>query len=299
MMWPQPTHRSFTIRGGILDGDRCTPSGHQIFRGLLMAVLFLSGCRTAPIGWTNNRPLAHSVETAGFVIRSDFAIAEDAPMIQELEHLQSDVVRTLQLPEARDPVIVYLFSTESAYRRYMRTTWPNLPNRRAYFIGTSRELAVYSFHGPRMQEDLRHELTHGILHATLKTVPLWLDEGLAEYFEVSATETGAPHSEHIRSLQRSMRKDWTPSIARLEGIVDFQEFDRDDYAESWGWVHFMLHSDAQRKQILLDYLSDLRDADAAESILARLPDERRIATHQLAGWVNSLPQSERPSVFRL
>lgn len=220
-------------------------------------------------------------------------------MIQELEHLQSDVVRTLQLPEARDPVIVYLFSTESAYRRYMRTTWPNLPNRRAYFIGTSRELAVYSFHGPRMQEDLRHELTHGILHATLKTVPLWLDEGLAEYFEVSATETGAPHSEHIRSLQRSMRKDWTPSIARLEGIVDFQEFDRDDYAESWGWVHFMLHSDAQRKQILLDYLSDLRDADAAESILARLPDERRIATHQLAGWVNSLPQSERPSVFRL
>jgi hypothetical protein len=266
---------------------------------LLIGFLLLPGCRTTPLAWTNHRPLAHSVKTAGFIIRSDFAIAEDAPMIRELEQLQMDVVQTLQLPKARDPVVVYLFSDESGYRRYMRTTWPNLPSRRAYFIGTSRELAVYSFHGPRMQEDLRHELTHGILHATLNTVPLWLDEGLAEYFEVSGIETGAPHPEHVRSLQRSMQKDWIPSIARLEGIVDFEEFDRDDYAESWGWIHYMLHSDAQRKQILVDYVNELRDTQTAESILARLPADERPAKHHLASWVNNLPETQRPAVFRL
>lgn len=299
MQWQQPTRRSSVSRGGIPANLFCDRPGRQILWYFLPGIVLLIGCRTAPIAWTNNRPLAHSVETAGFVVRSDFVIAEDAPMIQELEQLQADVVRTLQLPEARDPVVVYLFSSESAYRRYMRTTWPNLPNRRAYFIGTSRELAVYSFHGPRMQEDLRHELTHGILHATLKTVPLWLDEGLAEYFEVSGTETGAPHPEHVRSLRRSMQKDWAPSIARLEGIVDFQEFDRDDYAESWGWVHYMLHTDPQHKKILVDYIHALRDAETAESILTRLPGDRRTASHQLTGWVNSLPQPERPSVFRL
>jgi len=232
-------------------------------------------------------------------VQSDFVIAEDAPIIQELEELQSDVVQTLELPPARDSVVVYLFSSESVYRRYMKKTWPSLPTRRAYFIGTSRELAVYSFHGPRMQEDLRHELTHGILHATLQTVPLWLDEGLAEYFEVGGSETGLPHLEHARSLRRHAAKNWAPSIARLEGIVDFQEFDCNDYAESWGWVHFMLHSDAQRKQILVDYLGDLRDAESADSILARLPTDRQMATHQLTSWVNSLPQSERSAVFRL
>ena len=36
-----------------------------------------------------------------------------------------------------------------------------------------RELAV----------DLRHETTHAVLHGLLPMVPLWLDEGLAEYFE--------------------------------------------------------------------------------------------------------------------
>jgi hypothetical protein len=273
--------------------------GRQLPLCLLGGILFFVGCRATPGVWTNDRPLSHSVKTAGFIIRSDFAIAEDAPMIGELEQLQTDVVQTLQLPVARDPVVVYLFSTESGYRRYMRTTWPNLPNRRAYFIGTSRELAVYSFHGPRMQEDLRHELTHGILHATLKTVPLWLDEGLAEYFEVSGTETGAPHPEHVRSLRRSMQKDWAPSIARLEDIVDFQEFDREDYAESWGWVHYMLHGDTQHKQVLVDYLSELRDAETANSILSYLPPDQRSATYQLTGWINSLPNPERPSAFQL
>jgi len=296
----QPSaQRISTQRGQFVPASSLDQTSRGLLCCLLSGILFLAGCRVTPTAWTNNRPLAHSVKTSGFIIRSDFAIAEDAPMIRELEQLQTDVVQTLQLPAARDPVVVYLFSSESGYRHYMRKTWPTLPNRRAYFIGTSRELAVYSFHGPRMQEDLRHELTHGILHATLKTVPLWLDEGLAEYFEVSGIETGAPHPEHIRSLRRSMQKDWAPSIARLEGIVDFQEFDRDDYAESWGWVHYMLHSDAQRKQVLVSYLTDLRDAETADSILPRLPSDRRAETHQLTGWVNSLPDSTRSSVFRL
>ena len=43
---------------------------------------------------------------------------------------------------------------------------------------------VYTYWGNRIQQDLRHELTHAILHSVLKDVPLWLDEGLAEYFEV-------------------------------------------------------------------------------------------------------------------
>ena len=58
---------------------------------------------------------------------SDFAIAEDAPMIAELQQLQVDITSTLKLPAPRDPVVVYLFSAESAYRRYMRKTWPSLP----------------------------------------------------------------------------------------------------------------------------------------------------------------------------
>lgn len=253
----------------------------------------LTGCRSTSPFLSGSKPLTHTVQTTGFVIRSDFEIADDSPMIRELKQLQADVVETLELPAQRDPVVVYLFSSEGAYRRHMKKTWPSLPRRRAYFIGTSRELAVYSFHGPRMQEDLRHELTHGILHATLKSVPLWLDEGLAEYFEVGGSETGAPHPEHLRSLQRSVQHDRTPSIARLEEIVDFKKFSTDDYAESWGWVHFMLHGDTDQRQLLIDYIHDLRDADQPESILARLPASQRNASHRLTSWVRQLHDAGR------
>ncbi len=283
---------------------RCRLPGpvHRHARSLLLLLLLaalLPGCRGTPNVWNDNRPLTHSVSAGNFIIRSDFAIAETAPMIRELEQLQHDITTTLQLPKPRDPVIVYLFSGESAYRRYMRKTWPSLPARRAYFIGTSRELAVYSFHGPRVEEDLRHELTHGLLHATLKTVPLWLDEGLAEYFEVRGSSPGSLHPEHVRTLQRLSRGGWKPSVGRLEDIVDFRKFDREDYAESWGWVHFLLHDDPGRKESLLAYLHDLRDSESAGSFLARLRTADGSATHQLTAYVTNLNQAPQKSFPRL
>ena len=261
----------------------------------VVVVLLLAGCRSTVSVWKDNRPLSHSVRAGHFVISSDFVIADDAPIIQELKQLQAHMTKTLQLPLPRDPIIVYLFSGERAYRRYMRNTWPSLPARRAYFIGTSRELAVYSFHGPRIEEDLRHELTHGLLHATLSTVPLWLDEGLAEYFEVRGSVPGQAHPEHLHTLQRSLRGTWQPSIERLENIEDFREFDRKDYAEAWGWVHFLLHGNPDAKQIMIDYLADLRDSGPPGSFRARLP----LADQRLAAYVTGLDTAAGRSFLRL
>lgn len=272
-----------------------------LLAGLLTAFLLSAGCRSANWALTAaaDRPRAHRMEAAGFVVLSDIGIAEDAPLLQELRDLRDDVMKTLQLPPPRDPVIVYLFDSEGAYRRYMKKTWPDLPSRRAYFIGTSRELAVYSFHGPRMQEDLRHELTHGILHASLNTVPLWLDEGLAEYFEAGGSETGAPHPDHLRTLRRMQRRRHRPSIARLEAITDFREFDNEAYAESWGWVHYMLHGGPRGREVLIDYLAELRDAGTAASLAARFPADADTAAYQLVTWVGQLIESEKPSGIRL
>ncbi|MCH2210939.1 MAG: DUF1570 domain-containing protein [Fuerstiella sp.] len=260
-----------------------------------LALFPLTGCRSGPKIWNDKRPVAHSVRAGNVTIRSNFVISDKAPIIQELEQLQLDITQTLQLPTPRDPVIVYLFSGESEYRRYMRKTWPSLPARRAYFIGTSRELAVYSFHGPHVEEDLRHELTHGLLHATLTCVPLWLDEGLAEYFEVRGSTAGNLHLEHLQTLQRAARKNWNPSIARLERIDKFQEFNRHDYAEAWGWIHFLLHDSPDGKQVLLDFLNQLKDSDSVGSFETRLQPFR----HQLVTYISNLNDSAQRSFLRL
>ena len=53
----------------------------------------------------------------------------------------------------------------------------------------------------RVRTDLRHELTHALLHGVLQDVPLWLDEGLAVYFELPPANEGVnPH--HLEVLCR-------------------------------------------------------------------------------------------------
>ena len=205
---------------------------------VLLAGLFLNGCHSAPATtYSTELPAQHTVNSKHLVIHSNAKLDADNVLVQELEDLRDRVFTTLQLPAQRDPVHVYLFSDEASYRYYMNTTWQNLPPRRAYFVGTARELAVYSFLGSKVQEDLRHEFTHGLLHATLKSVPLWLDEGLAEYFEVDANIPEAVHAEHVREWEIALQENWSPNLFRLEMLTDFRDMTQRDYAESWGWVH--------------------------------------------------------------
>ncbi len=151
-----------------------------------MGGLFL-GCRqarqTKPALITP--PAKHSVRSERLLVQSDFQLPKDHALITDLIRLRGQVSESLQLPEQQKEVVVYLFTSELEYTQFLDATYPGLPKRRAYFVGTPRELAVYTYWGKRIQEDLRHEYTHGLLHACLKEVPLWLDEGLAEYFEIS------------------------------------------------------------------------------------------------------------------
>lgn len=236
-----------------------------------MLCVAISGCKTTQQKtFTVERPVRHTTQGDGFVIQSNFPVGSDAPLVSELNNLKTRVMESLKLPVQRDPVVVYLFANEGAYRRYMQATWPNLPPRRAYFVGTSRELAVYSFHGPNVQEDLRHEFTHGLLHASLHTVPLWLDEGLAEYFEVRGGTIGAPHPTHLKHLQTARADGWNPSLYQLEQLSDFQKMTQRDYAESWGWVHYMLHSEPETRKVLIDYLAELESKTVAPPFMPRL-----------------------------
>lgn len=237
---------------------------------LLMLPIFTAGCRTPQKTFTVERPARNTVNGPGFTIHSNFQIRKGAPLVRELEELRKEIQETLQLPEQRDPVAVYLFADQEAYRRYMHATWPNLPPRRAYFVGTSRELAVYSYHSPKVEEDLRHEFTHGLLHASLNTVPLWLDEGLAEYFEVRGTQTGSPHKEHLKYLQEVRAAGWNPSMYQLEQLSNFEKMTQRDYAESWGWVHFMLQENEVARHTLIEYIAELETKSIPSQLMPRL-----------------------------
>src|SRR5262249_6328765 len=157
-----------------------------------------------------------------------------------------DVHRELKLPTARiyNPIQVYLFENRDYYERFMRSQYPDLPMRRAFFVAQPRgvgggdDLLVYTFLGDHLRQDLRHELTHAMLHSVLKDVPLWLDEGLAEYFELSP-ETHGVNRAHLALIRREGIQ---PDMARLEQLTQVQQMTPVEYREAWSWVHMILHS---------------------------------------------------------
>ena len=106
-------------------------------------------------------------------------------IFRELGELHEEVTKQLQLPTSNRTVQVYLFEDKERYKRFIHAKYPDLPERRAFFVAQPRgmgveDLLVYTYWGDQVQQDLRHELTHAVLHAVLKDVPIWLDEGLAE-----------------------------------------------------------------------------------------------------------------------
>jgi hypothetical protein len=208
-------------------------------------------------------PGKRSLRVSQYVFLSDFELKRDDPLFQELADLRDQVYQELQLPSAHTLVQVYLFETREHYERFMHAKYPDLPKRRAFFVaqprsvGGSEDLLVYTYWGDRIREDLRHELTHALLHSVLKDVPLWLDEGLAEFFEVPADWHGInPH--HLEQIRLNPAVPFRPNLAHLEQLSQVQQMTPADYREAWAWVHLMLRESPQAKGVLTHYLQQLR-----------------------------------------
>jgi hypothetical protein len=236
-----------------------------------------------------NLPSRHSFTGEQLLVHSDVRLPKDHPLIADLAKLRRQIAETLELPIQDQPVTVYLFSDELRYSQYMKTAFPQLPPRRAYFVGTSKELAVYTFWGERIQEDLRHEYTHGVLHATLKEVPLWLDEGLAEYFEV-AEEPAGMNRDYTLRLASAVENGWRPDLERLERLAGVEQMQKADYQEAWAWVHFLLHDGPESRTVLLAYLHDLEKSEHPPKLRDRLQAEIPAFEERLLQHASTLPR---------
>lgn len=207
------------------------------------------------------KPGKHWLRLSQYVFYSDTPLAADDPVFRELEGLPEQIQQELRLPPGTQVIQVFLFDSQEKYEAFMRERYPWLPVRRAYFIadgkkpGAQEDLVVYTWLGEHLRTDLRHELTHAVLHGVLKGVPLWLDEGLAGFFEQPVAYDGINPS-HLDTLRRG---DFQPDLTRLEKLGQVKQMEKAEYREAWAWVHFCLRGDPAARTALLQYLALLRD----------------------------------------
>jgi hypothetical protein len=230
------------------------------------ALSSINGAAVAAVApWSRSAELPSRSEVAAgqLLIHADFPLAVQHRLVRELETLRIDVSQTLGLPVSDEPVHLYLFESPQRYDAFVARHFPAFPQRRAFFIETDTTLAVFAAWQERVAEDLRHETTHGYVHAVVPGIRLWLDEGIAEYFEVPRSEQGV-HAMHVAHLAgRLIEGTWQPDLARLEAITDAGALTQDHYAEAWCWAHWLLQTTPERRRLLQDHLADVRREGAA------------------------------------
>jgi hypothetical protein len=233
-------------------------------------------------------PAEYTVVRDQLVIHSDFPLPSHHRLLEELCVRRSDMAQLLGLPTSDEPIHVYLFDTSDRFQSFVRLHHPEFPQRRAFFLETDIRLQVYAQWGDHVAEDLRHEVSHGYLHAVVPRLPLWLDEGLAEFFEVPRGQRGLNRSQWNNLMARIQQGQWAADLARLEAVDPSNDLTGDEYAESWGWVHFLLESHPVHREILCQYLRDLRYNEVVEPLSVRVARAIPHAEQELVGYLRSL-----------
>jgi hypothetical protein len=233
-----------------------------------------------PLPWSaaDGLPSRAEIVAGQLVIHTDFPLAEQHRIVRELESLRADVSQQLGLPISDEPVHLYLFENKQRYDDFAARQFPGFPSRRAFFVETDTTLSVFAVWQDRIAEDLRHETTHGYVHAVVPAIPLWLDEGVAEYFELPRSEHGI-HAAHVAHLSgRLLEGTWRPDLDRMEALASAGELSQDHYAEAWCWTHWLLNTTPQRRRLLQDYLTDVRREGQTAPLSARLRHTEGLGT---------------------
>ncbi|MGA2618298.1 MAG: hypothetical protein ABSF26_11855 [Thermoguttaceae bacterium] len=282
-------------------------------RGLAAILVLLAGGMAggARAGWTDS-------QTVGpLVCRADFPLAGLDPLLASLAGIEAELARLLGIPPAKRPIEVYLFHDRASYADYLSRYLPGVPYRRALYVKGRGPGRVFAYWSPSVEVDLRHECTHAMLHAALRLVPLWLDEGLAQYFELppkqrqgrvargegrGAEPTGdgrrttgqPPATSHWPLIADAGRRGHgdaqsgadppLPDLATLETRTDLAQMGQAEYAGCRAWVHFLLSGPPPARDELIAYLADLREGRQPGLLSQRL---RRIARESASHGLNT------------
>ena len=217
-----------------------------------------------------SRFLPYSVVLGRVVCESNFPLEETAGLQAEIVRLQNDLVGYLGVPESKEKISLCLFRDRTSYVAFICEYFPGAPtDRPALYVKEPGKPGVLMVRrDERMILNIRHEMTHAYLNAALRNVPIWIDEGLAKYFETPPGERGFrnPFLEKVESDATSFFAS-PPSLPRLEKLVRVDQMQIREYRESWAWTHFLIHYSPETQRVLALYLRTLRP-EAQEGISA-------------------------------
>lgn len=191
----------------------------------------------------------------------------------------------IDIHEPELPLVVIAFATDDQFQQYRP-----MPNGIvAYYDGISNGVFLYerselSDHAPEIAvknaiSTIAHEGAHQILHnigvqQRLSRWPLWLSEGLAEFYAPTTVQKGVRWSglgstNQLRMLEIS--RDWEANSPTANGqtvgrITSAEQLTSLDYAYAWGLIHMLSRQHQKELFACIRQCSELRPLDGTELV---------------------------------
>lgn len=203
--------------------------------------------------------LPYSLVLGRVVVEANFPLDRLGGLDDEIVQLQEDLIALLGVPQADEKIELCLFADMDSYREFIETNFRGAPtDRPALYVKDKGPGVLMVPQGPRMILNIRHEMTHALLNASLRNVPIWIDEGLAKYFEIPRGERGF-RNPYLSEAERGAAGLFgsPPSLPRLEKLTRVDQMKTREYRESWSWTHYMIHYSNRTQRILANYLRSL------------------------------------------
>lgn len=213
------------------------------------------------------------------------------------------------------PLIVVMFRTKKEFQAYRNTpdqmlAYYNTVNNRVFLYQNSETSADAPLIAAKQSTStIAHEGVHQILHnigvqKRLSAWPLWISEGLAEYFSPTSSGirskwsgVGKPNELRMRELFIHLKdRRNVGSGALVEELVIARKFNSTDYAAAWSLVHYLT---TKRKDEFFEYLRDVSTGlplEPAADELARFTkhfgDDFRKLEREMLVHIRGLPYSD-------
>ncbi|MFK7817719.1 MAG: DUF1570 domain-containing protein [Planctomycetaceae bacterium] len=226
-------------------------------RTLAVTILLLSTAQTeACQRWVEE------FQQGPFRFHSEFPIKR-GPIGRDLTQIKVELEATLKLKVGNEPIDVYLFGNARSYQREVQKRVPGAISRRALFVKADKGSSVYAYKNASFDIDLRHECTHALIHNSVQFIPLWMDEGMAEYFELKSGSRVRPTrlNDVKNAINWSRLTRSRSTLKRLESLNSIKQMGAGEYRDSWAWIHFLMHdrnNDSAGKKALIEYLAEIQ-----------------------------------------
>ncbi len=231
-------------------GNLMTRRSH-LLRGILLAS---AACGAISVAETHAADRWIEVRSPHFVVVSNAGEKEARRIAEHFEIFRSVVQRAL--PKLRvdpgQPFIIMAAKNESALKLLIPQYWEkkgNVHPTGVFVAGQDKHYIALRLdtESENPYHVIYHEYVHLVVNLNFAYVPVWLDEGLAEFYanaEIGRKEVGVgrPAPVHLQLLERHQL---LPLEVLLNVTPDSPQYNEADtasvfYAEAWALTHYMM-----------------------------------------------------------